>query len=148
MDIELEDEARLLRGGLPLEQALLFLVVRQLASYNRKTARPDFSGYFGDFFERIAPGLGLSAIEWPMIEAAHQRLVGRRLEVESVTALETDPTRDELLTQRIATFSNRKRDEHMLAALLTAVDARRHVFATVGVSHAVMLEPALRAALA
>jgi hypothetical protein len=146
MDIELEDEARLLRRSLPLDEALLFLVVRQLASYNRKTARPDFSGYFGDFFERIAPGLGLATIEWSMIEAAHQRLVGRRLVVGSVTALETDPTRSEQLTQRIATFSNRMRDEHMLAALLAALELHPRVFATVGVSHAVMLEPALRAA--
>lgn len=148
MDIELEDEARLLRRSLALDQALLFLVVRQLASYNRKTARPDFTGYFGDFFERIAPGLGVTAIDWREIEAAHARHVGRPLVVEAVTALDTDPTRRELLTQRIATFSNRQRDEHMLAALLAALDDHRRVFATVGVTHAVMLEPALRAALA
>ncbi len=144
MDIELEDEARLLRRRLPLAEALLFLVVRQLASYNRKTAQVDFDGYFGDFFARIAPGLELTAIEWPMVESAHQRLLGRRLQARSVTALETDPTRSEQLTQRIATFSNRLRDEHMLGCLLAALRAHQRVFATVGVSHAVMLEPALR----
>ncbi|MDX2170170.1 MAG: hypothetical protein SF182_24070 [Deltaproteobacteria bacterium] len=148
MDIELEDEARLLRRRLPLAEALVFLVVRQLASYNRKTARPDFTGYFADFFARIAPGLGLTAIDWPMIESAHQRLCGRPLVVERVTALDTDPTRREQLTQRIATFSNRLRDEHMLDALLAALEVQPRVFATVGVSHAVMLEPALRAGLA
>ena len=64
-----------------------------------------------------------------------------------MTARETDPMRDELPTQRISRLSNRLRDEHMLAVLLDAVASHRRVFASVGVSHAVMLEPALRAAL-
>jgi hypothetical protein len=50
----------------------------------------------------------------------------------------------ELPTQRIARRSNRLRDEYMLGRLLRAVAAHQRVFATVGVSHAVMLEPALR----
>jgi hypothetical protein len=64
-----------------------------------------------------------------------------------VTGVETDPMRDELPTQRIARSSNRLRDEHMLARLLEAQAAHERVFATVGVTHAVMLEPALRAAV-
>jgi hypothetical protein len=55
--------------------------------------------------------------------------------------------RDELITQRIARLSNRLRDEHMLGRLRAAVAEHGRVFATVGVSHAVMLEPALVAAL-
>ena len=51
--------------------------------------------------------------------------------------------RDELVTQRIARRSNRLRDEHMLARLLAALTDHRRVFAVVGVTHAVMLEPAL-----
>jgi len=148
MDIPLPAEARLLRRALPLPEALLFLVVRQLASYNRKTARVDFDGYFGDFFARIAPGLGLAAIDWPMVEAAHRALLGRPLAARQVTALQTDPMRAELLTQRIARRSNRLRDAYMLRRLLAARAAQARVFAVVGVSHAVMLEPALRAAAA
>jgi len=146
MDIPLAEEARLLRCEMALPEVLVFLVVRQLASYNRKTARPDFDAYFGEFFELIAPALGLAAIDWPMIEAAHRRVLGCPLAAPQVTALETDPTRDELLTQRIARRSNRLRDEHMLGRLVDALAAHARVFATVGVSHAVMLEPALRAA--
>ncbi|MEO8606225.1 MAG: hypothetical protein ABI629_26880 [bacterium] len=147
MDIPLEDEARLLRHEIVLREALVFLVVRQLASFNRKTARMDFDGYFGDFFARIAPGLDLPAIDWAMVEDAHRRVLGRALAARSVTALQTDPTRDALLTQRIARLSNRLRDAHMLGRLLAALDTHVCVFATVGVSHAVMLEPALRAAV-
>lgn len=147
MDIPLAEEARLLRREMALDKALVFLVVRQLASFNRKTARMDFDGYFGDFFGRIAPALGLAAIDWPLVEREHLRVLGRPLAARSVTALETDPMRDDLPTQRIARLSNRLRDEHMLRRL-TAVLAEHHrVFATVGVSHAVMLEPALRAAV-
>ena len=47
----------------------------------------------------------------------------------------------------ISRVSNRLRDEHMLGRLIAALDEHRRVFATVGVSHAVMLEPALRAAI-
>src|SRR5262245_62157153 len=148
MDIPLADEARLLRRELAQGDALVFLVVRQLASFNRKTARMDFDGYFGDFFQRIAPALELDAIEWRLIEAEHVRLLGRPLAVRGVTALETDPTCDDLPTQRIARRSNRLRDEHMLVRLIDALGNYRRLFATVGVSHAVMLEPALRAALA
>lgn len=144
MDIPLPEEARLLRRELSSGEALVFLVVRQLASFNRKTARMDFDGYFGDFFDLIAPALELPAIDWPLIEREHLRIMGRPLDAPRVTGHETNPMRDELLTQRIAQRSNRLRDEHMLARLLEALATHRRVFATVGVTHAVMLEPALR----
>lgn len=144
MDIPLPDEARLLLREVSPGDALVYLVVRQLASFNRKTARMDFDGYFGDFFALIGPALGL-AIDWPLIEREHRRLLGRPLAPRDVTALETDPMRDDLPTQRLSRLSNRRRDEHMLAQLLAALAAHARVFATVGVSHAVMLEPALRA---
>lgn len=144
MDIALPDEARYLQQALGTPRALVFLVVRQLASFNRKTARMDFDGYFGDFFSLIAPPLGLAAIEWPMIETAHLAVLGTPLAARQVTGVETDPLRSELLTQRIARHSNRRRDDHMLERLVAAMDAHSRVFATVGVTHAVMLEPALR----
>jgi hypothetical protein len=146
MDIPLPDEARLLRRELSQSEALVFLVVRQLASFNRKTARMDFDGYFGDFFELIGPALDLPAIDWPLIEREHIRIMGRPLDARRVTGHETNPMSDELLTQRIAQRSNRLRDEHMLDRLLAALAEHRRVFATVGVTHAVMLEPALLAA--
>ncbi len=145
MDIPLGEEARLLRRELSQAEALVFLVVRQLASFNRKTARMDFDGYFGDFFDVIAPGLGLAAIDWPLIEREHLRVVGQALAARDVTGHETNPMRDELPTQRIAQRSNRLRDERMLGRLLAGLGEYRRVFAVVGVTHAVMLEPALRA---
>jgi hypothetical protein len=144
MDMPLAEEARLLRAKLGQSITLVFLVVRQLASFNRKTARMDFDGYFGDFFALIAPALDLQAIDWPLIEREHQRVLGRPLAVREVTALETDPMRDDLPTQRVARWSNRRRDEHMLRTLVAAVAQHERVFAIVGVTHAVMLEPALR----
>jgi len=146
MDIPLAEEARLLRRELSQAEALVFLVVRQLASFNRKTARMDFDGYFGEFFDLIAPALELAAIDWPLIEREHLRVVGHPLVARRVTGHETNPMRDDLVTQRIARGSNRLRDEHMLRRLLDALAAHRRVFAVVGVTHAVMLEPALRAA--
>lgn len=145
MDIPLADEARVLLGEIPLGEALVFLVVRQLASFNRKTARMDFDAYFGEFFDLIAPALELTAIDWGMIDVEHRRLLGRPLIARQVTALETNPMLDDLPTQRIARLSNRLRDEHILGQLLAALTAHERVFATIGVSHAVMLEPALRA---
>lgn len=143
MDIPLGEEARLLRRQLPQGEALVFLVVRQLASFNRKTARIDFDGYFGEFFDLIAPALELAAIDWPLIEREHLRVVGHPLVAGRVTGHETDPLRDDLVTQRIARRSNRLRDERMLRRLLDALAEYRRVFAVVGVTHAVMLEPAL-----
>ena len=148
MDIPLPEEAAMLRRELALDDALVFLVVRQLASFNRKTARMDFDAYFGEFFDLIAPGLGLAALDWPRIEAAHVRVLGRPLAPRRVTAAETDPTRDALPTQRIARRSNRLRDEHMLRQMVDALARHERVLATIGVSHAVMLEPALRSAVA
>lgn len=144
MDIPLPAEARRLRGEVSPGDALVYLVVRQLASFNRKTARMDFAGYFGDFFALIGPPLGVVA-DWPLVEREHLRLLGRPLVARAVTARETDPMRDDLPTQRLSRLSNRLRDEHMLAQLRATLAAHRRVFATVGVSHAVMLEPALRA---
>jgi hypothetical protein len=146
MDIPLVEEARLLRGIVP-DEALVFLVVRQLASFNRKTARLDFDGYFAEFFAGIAPALELAAIDWPLVEAAHRRVLGRSLVARRVTAIETDPMYDDLPTQRISRLSNRLRDEHMLRCLTGALAVHQRVLATVGVTHAVMLEPALRAAV-
>ncbi len=146
MDVPLPEEAGMLRRSLPQRDALVFLVVRQLASFNRKTARMDFASYFEEFFELIAPPLGLESIEWPMVEREYAALLHKPLSVASITGFETDPTLDGLPTQRIATYSNRLRDEHMLARLLQAWDDHGRVFATIGVTHAVMLEPALRAA--
>jgi hypothetical protein len=77
----------------------------------------------------------------------HVRVLGRPLSARRVTAIETDPMHDDLPTQRIARLSNRLRDEHMLRRLIDALAEHRRVFATVGVTHAVMLEPALRAAV-
>lgn len=148
MDIPLAEEARLLRREIAQGEALVFLVVRQLASFNRKTARMDFDAYFGEFFERIATALDLAAIDWPLIETEHRRVLGRALSARRVTALETDPLYDDLPTQRISRRSNRLRDEHMLRCLLDALTEHERVFATVGVTHAVMLDPALRAAVA
>src|SRR4029079_3532127 len=102
MDIALAEEAALLRGKLSLGEALVFLVVRQLASYNRKTARMDFDQYFGEFFELIAPALGLRSLDWPQIRFEHQHVLGYPLIVDQVTAAETNPMRDQLPTQRIA----------------------------------------------
>ena len=123
----------------------MFLVVRQLASFNRKTARMDYDAYFREFFDTIAPDLHLAGIDWPLIEAEHVRLLGRPLVAAHVTGLETNPMCDDLPTQRIARWSNRRRDEYMLRRLLEALGEHERVFATVGVTHAVMLEPALRA---
>ncbi len=147
MDIPLADEAGLLRRRIGAGNALVFLVVRQLASYNRKTLRMEFGAYFGEFFETIGPALQLAAIDWPLIEAEHLRLLGRPLVAGSVTGHETNPMLDDLPTQRIARWSNRRRDEYMLRLLLAALRTHPRVFATVGVTHAVMLEPALRAAV-
>ncbi len=144
MDIPLPEEARLLRHELSSGEALVFLVVRQLASFNRKTARMDFDGYFGDFFDLIGPALELPTIDWALIDREHRRMLGRPLAVRDVTGHETNPMRDALPTQRIARRSNRLRDEYMLARLLAALADHRRVFAVVGVTHAVMLEPALR----
>ena len=146
MDIPLAEETQLLRRTLAPDEVLVFLVVRQLASFNRKTARMDFARYFGDFFALISPPLELATIDWPLIEAAHVRVLGRPLAARQVTATETDPMRAELPTQRMARLSNRLRDEHMLRRLLDALAVHERVFATVGVSHAVMLAPALDAA--
>src|SRR2546426_6007298 len=78
MDIPLAEEARLLRREVAQGDALVFLVVRQLASYNRKTAKMDFDSYFGEFFERIAPALELATIDCPLIDAEHARMqIGR-----------------------------------------------------------------------
>jgi len=145
MDIPLAEEALLLRRRIGQRNALVFLVVRQLASFNRKTARMDFGAYFGDFFETIAPALQLATIDWPLIEGEHARLLGHPLVAGRVTGHETNPMRDDLPTQRIARWSNRRRDEYMLRQLLDAVREHERVLATVGVTHAVMLEPALRA---
>ena len=147
MDIPLADEARLLRREIAPGAALVFLVLRQLASFNRKTARMDFDAYFGEFFDRIAPALELAAIDWPLIETEHRRVLGRPLSARRVTATETDPMYDDLPTQRISRVSNRLRDEHMLDHLIDALAQHERVFATVGVTHAVMLEPALLAAV-
>jgi hypothetical protein len=147
MDIPLAEEARRLRREVARGDALVFLVVRQLASYNRKTAKMDYDSYFGEFFELIAPALELAAIDWPLIDAEHARLLGRPLSARTVTAIETDPTHDDLPTQRISRLSNRLRDEYMLGRLVDALGAHERLFATVGVSHAVMLEPALLAAV-
>jgi len=148
MDMPLEDEANRLRREIGQGDALVFLVLRQLASFNRKTARMDFDAYFAEFFARIGPALDLAVIEWPRIETEHERLLGRPLTPRRVTALATDPLHDELPTQRISRRSNRLRDEYMLHGLLAAVARHARVFAAVGVTHAVMLEPALRASLA
>jgi hypothetical protein len=117
-----------------------------VASFNRKTARMDFDGYFAEFFDLIAPALELDAIDWPLIEREHVRVVGHALAARRVTGHETNPMRDDLVTQRIARRSNRLRDEYMLGRLLAALADYRRVFAVVGVTHAVMLEPALAAA--
>jgi len=103
--------------------------------------------YFGEFFETIAPALELAAIDWPLIDAEHARMLGRPLSARTVTAIETDLTQDNLPTQRISRLSNRLRDEYMLGRLVDALSAHERVFATVGVSHAVMLEPALLVAV-
>jgi hypothetical protein len=148
MDIPLAEEAGLLRRKVGQGAALVFLVVRQLASFNRKTARMDYGAYFREFFDTIAPELHLAGIDWPLIEAEHVRLLGRPLVPVHVTGLETNPMCDDLPTQRIARWSNRRRDEYMLRRLLEALREHRRVFAIVGVTHAVMLEPALRAGVA
>src|SRR5262249_17686015 len=137
MDIALVEEARLLRDEVGLADALVFLAVRQLASFNRKTARLNFDGYFDEFFARIAPGLGLASIDWPLVRATHLEVLGKPLSPQRVTAFETDPMRNDLVTQRIARLSNRRRDEHMLDCLLKALSCHGRVFAAVGVSHAV-----------
>ena len=146
MDIPLVDEARLLCREVSRGDALVYLVLRQLASFNRKTARMDFDRYFADFFALIGPGLGVP-VGWPLVEREHARLLRRPLTRRAITARETDPMRDELPTQRLSRVSNLLRDEHMLDQLLAVVAAHGRVFASVGVSHAVMLEPALRAAV-
>ena len=147
MDIPLPVEAERLRRHVSRGDALVFLVVRQLASYNRKTLRMDFDGYFGDFFDLIAEPLGLGSIDWTLIGREHHRLLGRTLSPPAVTALDTDPLLNRTPLQRIASLSNRMRDEHMLRRLCETTRAHDCVFAAVGVSHAVMLEPALGAAL-
>jgi hypothetical protein len=91
--------------------------------------------------------LELATLDWKLIAAEHVRVLGRPLSPRQVTAFETDPMRDDLPTQRIARWSNRLRDEHMLRRMTEAVAVHQRVFATVGVTHAVMLEPALRAAI-
>jgi hypothetical protein len=71
-----EPGARLLLREIAQGDALVFLVVRQLASFNRKTARMDFAAYFGEFFDLIAPALDLAAIDWRLIESEHLRMLG------------------------------------------------------------------------
>lgn len=144
LDIPLPDEARLLLRAIGRGDALVYLVVRQLASFNRKTARMDYDGYFRDFFDLIGPALGIEGLDWPLIEAEHLQVLGYRLSPREVTAEHTNPMRDELPTQRLSRLSNRLRDEFILDRLVIALQRHERVFATIGVTHAVMLEPALK----
>jgi hypothetical protein len=86
-------------------------------------------------FELIAPALELAAIDWPLIESEHLRVVGHPLVARRVTGHATNPLRDDLLTQRIARRSNRLREEHMLQRLLDALAEYRRLFAVVGNGH-------------
>jgi hypothetical protein len=146
LDLPIHEEAKLLAARLGPGDALVFLVARQLASFNRKSARMDMPTYFAEFFELIGPALGLPGLDWPRVEAEHRRVFGAPLERRAVTSELTDPLRRELTTQRIATWSNRLRDRYVLGYLLDAVAEHGRVFAAIGVTHAVMLEPALWAA--
>ena len=145
MDIPLAEEARLLRREIAQSEALVFLVVRQLASFNRKTARMDFDGYFGEFFDLIAPALDLAAIDWPL----HRGRAPARARASAGGAARDGASRRIRCTTICRRSGSRACRIACATSTCSAVCSMRwptheRVFATVGVSHAVMLEPALR----
>lgn len=147
LDLPLEDEARALRAHFDRREVLLYLVLRQLGSWNELPEKPEYERYFARFLRRLANPLTMPSVSMRDVAVEYRRVFGRDFVPGDVTRELTDPMPGLLLTQRISRVSTRLRDEHMIAALLAAQRSHGRVFAVVGASHVVMQERVLRARL-
>jgi hypothetical protein len=128
----------------PKEQVALFYVLRPYFS-NLRHGRPTKSEAFVERYLK-------KRIKWPGIECAIK-------DVEAVEAIwqrdfpnldwrdESDQDGLPGYLSEIAARSNAARDEHLTRSIIHLVQQGHRVFAVMGSSHAVKIEPALRAAL-
>ena len=143
---EAEEVRRLLRRH-PADEVLLFLSVRVLAYFN---PRPPSQRPPGDLVEwtmrRYAPLVGLPVeTAGQRVARACERSLGRPWEPSRVTTDWHDPTKDELLTQRLSRESNDLREPYMIDRLLEAARPGARAFAALGEGHVCNVGAALRA---
>jgi hypothetical protein len=144
MDLPLTDEARWLAERHGREATLLFLVVRQLASYNAMRARPPLERYLADYVHDIGAALGWSGVAVTDVYTTYIRVFGEPLVPSQVAPELTDPVPQRWPTQRIARESSVLRDQRMAHTILDALERHGRVFAAAGVTHVVMQERELR----
>ncbi len=145
MDLPEAEEVRRLALRHSREEVLLFMTVRVLAYFN---PRPPDQQPPGDLvawaIQRYAPLAGLPATTTSAdLGRVCERALKRRWDPAAVTTDWHDPTRDELLTQRMSKESNQLREPYMLERLRLAATPGSRVFAAAGEGHACNIQAAL-----
>jgi len=145
MDLPEAEEARRLALRHSREEVLLFMTVRVLAYFN---PRPPDQRPPGDLvawaIRRYAPLAGLPLTTTGAdLGRVCERALKRAWNPAAVTTDWHDPTKDELLTQRMSRESNQLREPHMLDQLRLAARPGSRVFAAVGEGHVCNVRTAL-----
>ena len=143
-------EARLLLDRFTREQIKVFYVLRQVVQHRRERNPQALDSYVARFLETLSKVRGLEGAPRSLLEfkASVARLAGDRLpDWRQVPDIWLRPTRTEAFTNDIERRVAELRDEHMVRLLVSEIRQGREVFATVGFSHVIMQEPALRGLL-
>ncbi len=144
-----EEEAAHLLEQFPAERVALFLTLRRYVSLRRGEGPEGVEKRVRGMLGRVKglPGLGETFPDLEAMARFHAREFPDRPDWREVPEAFFDPGRTDTWMNEVHTRSNRFRDAHMVALLVRLVRRGERVFATVGASHVVMAEPALRAAL-
>lgn len=144
------DEAAYLLKTYTPEQVKVFYALRQVPQFRNsrrsETIETHLEFVLGKWFSGI-PGLEGSPRNLSEFERSCLWLSPQLKNWRDVPQSWFDPTKSEAYTNEVSRLSGEFRDRHMVKLLIDEVKQGKRVFAVAGVSHVVMQERALKAAL-
>jgi hypothetical protein len=151
LDPDRKAEVAHLQGrGWTGEQLMLFFTLRKVAQSQEQLVNVDLAEVLPQYLQSMVHRFGLKGpTNIKEFEKAVKRLLPslENWRTISMSYFYPGPQDPSYFTNQIATDSNHFRDQYQVKLLLEAVDGGKRVFAIAGSAHAVMQEPALRAAL-
>lgn len=142
-DLSLAQQAARLARVHGRDVVLLFMVLRQLGSWNAsgsKAARR----HTAELVHSVGRSLSWRAASMRHVRREYACQFGRPLAIERVTPRHTDPSRGDHLMNRIAREASQLRDEHMLRVIARALRTHECVLAVAGASHVAAQRRAVR----
>lgn len=133
------------------EEIIYYFFIRQVAQWNRMEQKPTLERYITKTLERYRAHLRWDGFNFSMenMKKIHRKLFGTKFDRNRRDFIDnlTNPTITDTVTNRVSCESGILRDTYIVDQIKTYWEQGKSLFIVYGKTHAIVQEPAIKAAL-